>query len=50
MKKNAYRSINKEWWEKMVKEGCGFTKPWLNLDPAIVLKVAKGELKKFLNH
>lgn len=46
MEKNAYRSINKEWWEKMVKEGCGFTKPWLDLNPAVVLKLAKGELKK----
>ena len=23
---------NKDWWEKMVKEGCGFTRPWLKLE------------------
>jgi len=23
---------NKRHWEKMVKEGCGFTRPWLELD------------------
>ncbi len=29
----------------MVKEDCGFTRPWLNLNPAIVQKYAKGQLK-----
>lgn len=42
----SYKKINKEWWEKMVDEGCGFCKPWLNLDPEIVNKVATGKLKK----
>lgn len=28
--KNAAR--NKDWWDKMVKEGCGFTQPWLDLE------------------
>jgi 2-polyprenyl-3-methyl-5-hydroxy-6-metoxy-1,4-benzoquinol methylase len=23
---------NKDWWEKMVKEECGFTHPWINLE------------------
>jgi len=36
---------NKQWWEKMVKEKCGFTKPWLNLDPTVVQKFANGQLK-----
>lgn len=29
----------------MVKEECGFTKPWLNLDPTTVQKLADGQLK-----
>lgn len=45
MSKNNYASINKEWWEKMVKEKCGFTKPWLDLDIKVLQKLAKGELK-----
>lgn len=36
---------NKKWWEKMVKENCGFTHPWLDLDQAVVQKFAKGQLK-----
>jgi len=38
-------STNKEWWEKMVAEDNGFTRPWLNLDPAVVQQYAKGGLK-----
>lgn len=45
MNKKKYASVNKEWWEKMVKEECGFTKPWLALDIKILQKLAKGELK-----
>lgn len=44
-KQNSYVEPNKQWWGKMVKEECGFTKPWLNLDPAIVKKLAKSQLK-----
>jgi SAM-dependent methyltransferase len=29
----------------MVKEKCGFTQPWLDLDPTTVQKFAKGQLK-----
>jgi len=45
MSKNNYASANKKWWKKMVKEGCGFTKPWLNLDMKVLQKIAKGEMK-----
>lgn len=38
-------SANKEWWEKMVAEDNGFTRPWLDLDPAIVKQYAQGKLK-----
>jgi len=41
-----YTSVNKDWWERMVKEECGFTKPWLELDTDVIQKLAKGELKK----
>ncbi|MBU0570168.1 hypothetical protein KKB40_05345 [Patescibacteria group bacterium] len=44
-KQNSYASVNKKWWEKMVKEECGFTKPWLDLDKNILQKLAKGKLK-----
>lgn len=37
---------NKEWWEKMVAEDNGFTRPWLDLDPDIVKQYANGKLKK----
>ena len=37
---------NKAWWEKMVAEGNGFTRPWLELDPAVVRQVASGQLNK----
>jgi len=46
MKNNSYTKTNKKFWEKMVKEDCGFCKPWLNLDPKVVKKVAEGKLKK----
>ena len=44
-KQNSYASINKEWWEKMVKEGCGYTRPWLDLDPDVVRLFAESKLK-----
>lgn len=44
-KQNHYVFINKEWWEKMVKEECGFTKPWLDLDIKVLQKLTKGKLK-----
>lgn len=45
MNKKDYASANKEWWEKMVEEGCGYTKPWLDLDIKVLQKFARGELK-----
>ena len=41
-----YAAVNKEWWEQMVRENCGFTQPWLDLDPATVQRLAHGQLKK----
>jgi len=46
MKPLSALKLNKLWWEKMVKEECGFTQPWLNLDPVVVKKVANGLIKK----
>ncbi len=43
--KQRYALINKEFWEKEVREGCIFTEPWLNLDVKVLQKIAKGELK-----
>ena len=31
-------------WERMAREGCEFTRPWLDLDPALVRRYARGEL------
>ncbi|MFA4872583.1 MAG: class I SAM-dependent methyltransferase [Patescibacteria group bacterium] len=42
--------MNKAWWEKMVKEKCGFTVPWLDLDPAAVKKYAQGKLARAPKH
>jgi len=42
---NSYASINKKWWEKMVKDGCGFTKPWLNLNRSVVQEIATKQPK-----
>ncbi len=43
-KKKVY-DINKKWWERMVEEGCGYTRPWLDLDPATIQNYAKGLLE-----
>jgi len=37
--------INKQHWEKMVKEGCGFTRPWLNLSRDTIIQYARGQLE-----
>jgi hypothetical protein len=36
--------LNQRHWEKMVRERCGFTLPWLDLDPAVVCRYAQGDL------
>ena len=38
-------SVNQRHWEKMVKAGCGFTRPWLDLDRALVRRYAGGQLE-----
>lgn len=43
-KQDEIASINKKHWEKMVKQGCDLTHPWLNLDRDLVHKYAKGQL------
>ena len=45
-KRSSFASANKAWWEKMVREKCGFTVPWLDLDHAVLEKLADGKLKK----
>jgi SAM-dependent methyltransferase len=37
-------TTNREHWERMVREGCGFTQPWLNLDRDLVRRLAAGQL------
>ena len=39
-----FLSTNKQWWEKMVRDGCGFTRPWLDLEPDLVGQYARGQL------
>lgn len=42
--KDEVAIANERHWDRMVKEGCGYTIPWLDLDPEIILRYAKGEL------
>lgn len=42
--RDAVGVANRRHWEKMVKDGCGFTQPWLNLNPALIRQYARGEL------
>jgi 2-polyprenyl-3-methyl-5-hydroxy-6-metoxy-1,4-benzoquinol methylase len=37
-------TTNRHHWEKMVRERCEFTRPWLNLDRALLRQYAQGEL------
>lgn len=45
-KQDSVTVTNKKWWEKMVKEKCGFTIPWLDLNLIVVQKFANGQLKE----
>ena len=38
------RSMNERHWERMAKEGCGFTRPWLDLDPTLLRHHVLGQL------
>jgi SAM-dependent methyltransferase len=37
-------AVNKRHWERMVKEGCGFTRPWLDLDRTQLCQYVQGRL------
>ena len=43
-KRDDIAVINKRHWEKMVKEGCGFTHPWLELNTSLIDQYVKGNL------
>jgi SAM-dependent methyltransferase len=43
-KQNDFITTNKQHWEKMVREECGFTRPWLDLDASLIRKYVKGQL------
>lgn len=43
--KDYIAEVNERHWNKMVEEGCGFTRPWLNLDRAVLHQYVKGELE-----
>ena len=42
--KDEVATANERHWERMVREGCGWTIPWLDLDPDIIHRYARGEL------
>jgi len=42
--KDEAANINEKHWERMVREGCGYTIPWLDLDPEAIRRYARGEL------
>ena len=37
-------TVNRRHWERMVEEGCGFTTPWLDLEPSVLRRYARGQL------
>jgi SAM-dependent methyltransferase len=43
--KDRIAEVNERHWNRMVEEGCGFTRPWLNLDRAVLRQYVKGELE-----
>lgn len=43
-KKDLIASVNERHWNRMVEEGCGFTRPWLDLDRAVLRRFVRGEL------
>jgi ubiquinone/menaquinone biosynthesis C-methylase UbiE len=42
--KDEIAAINERHWERMVKQGCGFTRPWLDLDRTVVRQYVSGAL------
>ena len=42
--KDEVAIANERHWERMVREGCGYTIPWLDLDPDTIRRYARGEL------
>ena len=42
--------INKKHWERMVDEGCGFTRPWLDLDREKISQYLNGQLHQIPEH
>ena len=46
--KDEVAIINERHWERMVKEGCGYTIPWLELDRNLIQKYVRGELDTVL--
>jgi SAM-dependent methyltransferase len=42
--KDEVATINERHWERMVKEGCGYTIPWLELDRNLIQQYVRGEL------
>lgn len=45
IEKDEVAIANEKHWDRMVEEGCGFTIPWLDLDPDVIRQYAKGELE-----
>jgi SAM-dependent methyltransferase len=48
--KDEVATANERHWEKMVEEGCGYTIPWLDLDPDTIRRYARGELDPVPEH
>jgi len=42
--KDEVAIANEKLWERMVREGCGYTIPWLDLDLDMIHRYARGEL------
>ena len=42
--KDEIRAVNEQHWARMVREGCGFTRPWLNLNRDLLRQYVEGQL------
>jgi SAM-dependent methyltransferase len=42
--KDEIGAVNEQHWARMVKEGCGFTRPWLNLNRDLLHRYVEGRL------
>ena len=45
LEKDEIAVANRDHWQRMVKEGCGYTVPWMDLDIDLIRRYASGQLE-----